>query len=751
FFYRTEPLASNSSAEVQLLRNAFSIAEGDCDGLFLVVTISVPDDGEYQCRGNIPGSASPPVVSVIRELVVLDPDALVMVPPVQYAVSGTSHTLQCEVENQNAIIYWMEPGVPFDDKEAGSYVIDGATLEDEGEYTCVVYFSKADVFTQMTVQLYVVVPPSITHSLPTDPVNRNRNEPLSFTIEFNSRFEANTTVTWFHDNDVIRNGITTQFTSEYEGRSTLDLGIVSRSDRGSYRVEVYNNFSNISETQRKVRSSVDLSVTISPVEPTEVKAQNLSPNKVQLSWALPYTHNDQQPSSITILLTNLTDSSLIETTLPGSPTNLVLDVVPGTRYRAVLIANNEDGEMSTLPIRFRATPAPPKVTSVVSHRLNMTSFNISVTMDYTGGETISHFDVKFRPRNSSQWSNGQKVKVQDGGRMEMGLLWYGIVTNYSLGKPSELSVEVVNDANERSSSLTKAEVLAPLSAPSTPALLSSSHDSLTLSFHLPSEGTPPVLHIIVNFSSPSHFQWECRGVEDRALGDQLDCTVPRLTSDTQYTLAVFGLGHAGRGNTSQEVSFSTTSVDNSLPTWVIVVVTLVIAMTVLIVLLAAILVLIHCCKLRQKKRKYKFNRRATLGQTAPKPLEPSHAILNRNPPAHMGISRLSEMAPPPISPPSTVTPPLCRSTPSTTVTFKFETASGSSCSNLDSDISDVHSPSYSYRVTPPPPPSTCPSTIQSQQSYHSLGRSSHTHQSLHSTRDSLSSYPPAPAHCATNV
>ena len=96
---------------------------------------------------------------------------------------------------------------------------------------------------------------------------------------------------------------------------------------------------------------------VSPVEPTEVKAQNLSPNKVQLSWALLYTHNDQQPSSITILLTNLTDSSPIETTLPGSPTNHVLDVVPGTRYRAVLIANNEDGEMSTLPIYFRATPA----------------------------------------------------------------------------------------------------------------------------------------------------------------------------------------------------------------------------------------------------------------------------------------------------------------------------------------------------------------------------------------------------------
>ena len=43
--------------------------------------------------------------------------------------------------------------------------------------------------------------------------------------------------------------------------------------------------------------------------------------------------------------------------------------------------------------------------------------------------------------------------------MEEGLVWYGIVTNYSLGKPSELAVEVVNDANERSNSLTKTEVL----------------------------------------------------------------------------------------------------------------------------------------------------------------------------------------------------------------------------------------------------------------------------------------------------
>ena len=128
---------------------------------------------------------------------------------------------------------------------------------------------------------------------------------------------------------------------------------------------------------------------------------------------------------------------------------------------------------------------------------------------------------------------------------------------FSLITPSHLTPHTSLITPSHLTVLTHHTLTAPLSAPSTPTLLSSSHDSLTLSFRLPHKGTPPVLHIIVNFSSPHHFQWECRGVEDQALGEELDCTVPRLSSDTEYTLAVFGLGHAGRGNSSQEVSFTT--------------------------------------------------------------------------------------------------------------------------------------------------------------------------------------------------
>lgn len=41
--------------------------------------------------------------------------------------------------------------------------------------------------------------------------------------------------------------------------------------------------------------------------------------------------------------------------------------------------------------------------------------------------------------------------------------------------------------------------------------------------------------------------------------------------------------------------------------------------------------------------------------------------------------------------------------------YETTSGSGSSCSNLDSEISEAQSPTYSYRITPPPP--TCPQTI----------------------------------------
>lgn len=112
--------------------------------------------------------------------------------------------------------------------------------------------------------------------------------------------------------------------------------------------------------------------------------------------------------------------------------------------------------------------------------------------------------------------------------------------------------------------------------------------------------------------------------------------------------------------------------------------------------------------------------------------------LNRPQKLSTCVSALKEPAPP-VSPSSSSTPPPSHSTPSTTVTFKsvitqhtchkdadipivvsfsdgsvlvcwcrYESSSGSSCSNLDSEISEAQTPTYTYRVSPQPPP--CPPT-----------------------------------------
>ena len=82
-------------------------------------------------------------------------------------------------------------------------------------------------------------------------------------------------------------------------------------------------------------------------------------------------------------------------------------------------------------------------------RLNMTSFNISMSLLYVGGDHITHFLVSFRERNGTEWVNEISVEAHTGST-EQGLDWYGTVTSYQLAEPSELRVVIVNDAGHKS-------------------------------------------------------------------------------------------------------------------------------------------------------------------------------------------------------------------------------------------------------------------------------------------------------------
>ena len=86
-------------------------------------------------------------------------------------------------------------------------------------------------------------------------------------------------------------------------------------------------------------------------------AHNLSTGRVELQWDLPWTHTDQRPKSITVLLTNTSDQSNTEHLLDGSRTSVIVDVVPGMRYQAVAIAENDDSQILSSSLAFRAQTA----------------------------------------------------------------------------------------------------------------------------------------------------------------------------------------------------------------------------------------------------------------------------------------------------------------------------------------------------------------------------------------------------------
>ena len=68
-------------------------------------------------------------------------------------------------------------------------------------------------------------------------------------------------------------------------------------------------------------------------------------------------HPDQRPKTLSLLVTNMTDKSLAEYKLSGFSTSKIVDVVPGMRYQAVIIAENVDDQESTHPLLFQAVTA----------------------------------------------------------------------------------------------------------------------------------------------------------------------------------------------------------------------------------------------------------------------------------------------------------------------------------------------------------------------------------------------------------
>ena len=90
------------------------------------------------------------------------------------------------------------------------------------------------------VLFFTAVPPLII-SHPPPYTNIVGNPTFNFTVQFISRFQENTTVTWQKDNIFLPvEEVQTSYTSEINGVTIVNFPTISRSDAGLYQVTIKN-------------------------------------------------------------------------------------------------------------------------------------------------------------------------------------------------------------------------------------------------------------------------------------------------------------------------------------------------------------------------------------------------------------------------------------------------------------------------------------------------------------------------------
>ena len=88
----------------------------------------------------------------------------------------------------------------------------------------------------------------------------------------------------------------------------------------------------------------------------------------------------------------------------------------------------------------------PSITSLEVTRLNMTTFNLSVSLAYTGGGAITHFRVSFRDTGTTPWSPLEDLPATPSPNSN--LVWNGIVSSNEFATYSQVEF-MLNVINQR--------------------------------------------------------------------------------------------------------------------------------------------------------------------------------------------------------------------------------------------------------------------------------------------------------------
>lgn len=98
-------------------------------------------------------------------------------------------------------------------------------------------------------------------------------------------------------------------------------------------------------------------MVVLPARPTGLAVDDISLTQARVTWELTNQNTDDAADALTVTLRYSNQSVAQEYSLPGTGTEVMVDVVPGMEYSVSVSAHNQDGTRTSDPLSFTTPPA----------------------------------------------------------------------------------------------------------------------------------------------------------------------------------------------------------------------------------------------------------------------------------------------------------------------------------------------------------------------------------------------------------
>lgn len=255
-----------------------------------------------------------------------------------------------------------------------SLILASAHRSDEGQYLCQAHNGVAPDIEQ-SVTLKVRVPPRVSFETKAVAVAKGESQSLSCNVTGDHPI----TITWRKNKEL--SGIRASakhdvleepWPDETGITSTLVLRQVDSLDSATYTCSARNAYGADEDT-------LSLSVLFPPPMPQGLKASEVGTRFANLEW-MPWRHN---VTLYTVRYWKLSgaDRVLREETVPGGLNSaLLMNLKPGSQYKAFVVADNSAGQsVPSSPALFRTAEEAPEVspTDVTCEAVNASSIQLS--------------------------------------------------------------------------------------------------------------------------------------------------------------------------------------------------------------------------------------------------------------------------------------------------------------------------------------------------------------------------------------